>query len=107
MAVLDNWVKLEVGVRKRLHFYNHAIVARQITDPVTKLQVQRRTLLLYVDREDGFEASKVYSVMSEKHAGEFAGYLTGSRYVGYEFTVVKDAAGPVAPRVAEVRPYVP
>ena len=107
MALIENWVKLEPGVRKRLHFVNHAFVDRPITDPWTKLLVVRRSLIFYVDREDGVPVSKTFSVLSEKLAGDFSGYVEEYRYRAFEFVLLKEGAGPVAPRVAEVLPYVP
>jgi hypothetical protein len=105
--ILSNWVKLDVGVAKRLHFNNHVIMSRPITDPTTKMPIERQSLTFYVDREDGRVVSKSYSVLSEKHAGDFAGYLPDYKYRNYEFVIVKEVAGPMAPRILEVRPYVP
>lgn len=88
----------------RLHFSDHAILKRQITDPVRNVPVERESLLLYVDRVDGGSVDKIYSILSQKHAAEFAGYLEGKRYKAYEFIVIKDAAGTVPPRIVSVVP---
>jgi hypothetical protein len=106
MAVLENWVKLVYGVPKRLHFINHLVQPRQFTNPITKMQETRQSLVFSVDREDGTPVSKSFSVMSEKLANDLSGYLIDHRYRGYEFIIVKDAPGPVAPRVAGVHPIV-
>ena len=104
MSVLENFVKLEPGVGRVLHFYAHKIASREITDPDLGERVMRQSLVFYVDEEDGEKVSKMYSIVSERHANEFAGYLPGKAYVGYLFTVIKDAPGYVAPRIQEARP---
>ena len=62
---------------------------------------------MYVDREDGVAVSKTLSILSEKLAGDLAGYLEGRRYLALEFTLEKAASPFAAPRVAGVTPYVP
>jgi hypothetical protein len=101
---ISNFVELKPGVKVRLHFSDHRIERRLITDPVRKVQVERESLIFYVDRIDGQPTSKMYSILSQKHAAEFAGYLEGKRYTRYEFVVVKDAAGFVPPRIDQVIP---
>jgi len=102
--VLENYVKLMPGVPVRLHFVDHSIIERQITDPIRGVPVKRRSLVFYVDERDGVKVDLMYSVVSEKHADDFAGYLPDKSYVRYTFTVVKDAAGTVPPRILETRP---
>ena len=106
MAVspISNYVVLKPGVPVRLHFSDHAVVKRQITDPIRGVQVERESLVLYVDRVDGVKVDLMYSILSQKHAAEFSGYLEGKKYLGYEFVVVKDAVGTVPPRISQVLP---
>ena len=101
---ISNYVTLSPGVMVRLHFKDHALLKRQIEDPVRHVPVERESLLFYVDKVNGGPVDKIYSILSQKHAAEFAGYLEGKRYVGYEFVVVKDAAGTVPPRIVSVTP---
>ena len=104
-AVIENWIKLKVGVPKRMHFVNHAVESRRILDPVMNMTKDISSLVFAVDREDGAPVSKSFSVVSEKLAEELGVYLEGKRYVGSEFTFIKDAAGFVAPRIVSVEPY--
>jgi len=104
MAVIENFVKLLPGTAKRLHFKGHRVLSRQITDPILGAPVMRQSLVFDVDEEDGRPVSKMYSVVSERHAGEFAGYLPDRAYTRYTFTVIKDAPGTVPPRILEARP---
>jgi len=101
---IANYIVLTPGIPVTLHFTDHAIQARPIEDPVRKVQVTRESLLFYVNEMDGTKVDKMYSVVSQKHAAEFAGYLPGKRYVAYRFTVIKDAPGFVPPRIVSVKP---
>lgn len=103
-APIENFVVLKPGIPVTLHFSDHAVVKRQITDPIRGVPVTRESLLFYVDEKDGTKVDRVYSILSQKHAAEFAGYLPGKKYVGYRFTIIKDAPGFVPPRIVRVTP---
>lgn len=81
------------------------MVPRQITDPYFKVPRTVQSLVFLVDRENGREVDKSFSILSTKLVNELSGYLEGKRYRGYEFTVVKDAPGTVPPRIVSVTPY--
>ena len=100
--VLGNWVVLRPGERKRLHFYSHSVIERVITDPVTGAQKTVRSLVMWVDEEDGVPVKKTFSVISEKLAGQLAPYLVNKNYVNYVFVVEKPAHKYAAPVLAEV-----
>jgi hypothetical protein len=101
---IQNFIVLRPGVQVRLHFTDHRVVKRSILDPIRGVQVERESLLFYVDKMDGNVVDLTYSILSQRHAAEFAGYLEGKRYTGYEFLIVKDAAGTVPPRIISVTP---
>lgn len=103
--LIENWVKLKPGIPKRLHFVNHAVESRRILDPVMKTSKDISSLVFAVDREDGLAVTKSFSVVSEKLAGDLAGWVEGKRYVAHEFTLIKDAPGFVPPRILSVEPY--
>jgi len=103
-APIENFVTLKPGIPVTLHFSDHRVVSRPITDPVRGVASTRESLLFYVDEMDGTKVDKTYSILSQKHAGEFAGYLPGKKYVGYRFTIIKDAPGFVPPRIVSVVP---
>ena len=87
MGVLENYVILETGIPTRLHFTDHVIMKRTITDPITGEAATRNVLVLEVDRMDGRPVTAKYSTMSEKHATQFEPYLEGKVYRGHEFTI--------------------
>ena len=103
-APIENFVVLKPGIPVSLHFSDHRVVSRQIEDPIRHIMVTRESLLFYVDEADGTKVDRMYSILSQKHAAEFAGYLPGKRYVGYRFIVIKDAPGFVPPRIVSVKP---
>jgi len=97
---------LTPGVPVKMHFKDHRIMPRTITDPIRQVPAERESLVFYVDKEGDKVVDKMYSILSQKHAAEFAGYLPGKRYESYDFTVIKDAAGTVPPRIVSVTPRV-
>jgi len=102
--VIENWVKLEPGVSKRLRFAEYRKVRRVITDPFFRRPREVEGLVFRVVMEDGREVDKIFSVLSERLAGELSGYLVGDRFRHYEFTFIKDAPGTVAPRLVSATP---
>jgi hypothetical protein len=97
-------VTLAPGVQVALHFSDHRIVKRVVEDPVRHVQVERESLVMYVDEVNGGKVDKMYSILSQRHAAELGGYLEGKKYLGYTFIVLKEAAGTVPPRIVSVTP---
>ena len=93
MAVLVNHVILENGIPTRLHFTDHRIEARTITEPVTGRPAIRQVLALIVDTLDGRPVSAEFSTMAEKLAGQFEPYLGDKSYRGYDFTITQFGEG--------------
>ena len=104
---LENWVKLEPGVPKTLHFADHAVVERVITDPILKRPKKVVSLVFLVDEEDGRPVEKSFSVVSERLMKEFEAYLPGKRYRYYVFTLLKPEHPFAPPRIVSVRPRGP
>lgn len=98
---LDNWVRLEPGVRTRLHFKDHRISEREITDPYWKTARTVRSLLFLVDRQDGAPVDKTLSVTSERLASEFEPYLEGKAYTLYDWVLEKGPDKMTPPRIAQ------
>jgi hypothetical protein len=105
MAVLGNYVRLEAGKPKRLHFVNHEFVDKVIRDPLTGVAKTVRVLQFYVDYEDGQKVSKVFSVTSEKLAAALSPYLEDRRYTRLEFTIIKSGSGFLTDYSVSVRPW--
>ena len=102
---ISNWVVLVPGREKRLHFSDHRIVERAITDPWTHQPKVVQSILFWVDFEDGNPVSKSFSVISQRLAGELTPYLENKRYVHFAFRFYKEAPGTVAPRLARAEPW--
>ena len=93
MTVLVNHVMLETGIPARVHFTDHRIERRTITDPVTGGGATRQVLVFDVDRLDGQSVVAQYSTMSDKHANQFEPYLADNKYRDFEFTIVRTGEG--------------
>ena len=91
--VLQNYVILQPGIPARLHFFDHVIESRTITDPVTRGPATRNVLVLDVDSLDGKAVNAKYSVMAEKHANQLAPYLGDKSYKNYDFIITVNGEG--------------
>jgi len=98
---LENWVKLPPGKVVCMHFKEHRVTPREITDPFFGTKRTVTSLLFLVDRVDGAPVDMTFSVVSEKLASEFEPYLADGSYRDYVWCLVKDEAGWTAPRVAK------
>jgi hypothetical protein len=87
--VLQNYVILQQGIPARMHFYDHIIEARTITDPLTRQPQNRNVLVFEVDQLNGQPVSSKYSTMSEKLAGQFGAYLPDKTYRNYDFMITQ------------------
>ena len=102
--VLDNFVRLEEGVPRRLHIVDHAIVTREIRDTLTGWQKPTTVLELRIDEEDGRPAAKVLSVTAEKLAAQLQPYLAGNLYRAHTFTITRRGSGFGTSYMVQVEP---
>lgn len=93
MTVLENYVILSNEVPARLHFYDHAIVRKDITDPVTLKPASRQSLVFEVDELDGKPVIAKFSVMAQKLASMFGPYLPDKSYTAKNFVITKTGEG--------------
>ena len=91
--VLENYILLETGIPARLHFTDHAIQKRTVTDPLTGAPTTRNVLVLDVDRVNDRDVTAKYSIMAEKHAGQFKPYLEDKSYRDYDFVITRSGEG--------------
>jgi len=91
--VLQNYIILEEGIPAALHFTDHVITAREITDPVTQETKTVNALVFSVDELNGRPVSAHYSTVSEKHALTFQPYLDGKKYARYTFVITQMGKG--------------
>ena len=102
---LGNIVILEAGTPERMHFVDHIVVDRDITDPLTGRPGTRKVLEFSVDRLNGLPASAKFSTMSESLYGMFEPFLVGKLYRGYEFIVQKRGSGYQTKYTVDKLPY--
>lgn len=91
--VLQNYVMLEQDVPARVHFYDHHIESRTITDPQTGGPSVRNVLVFEVDSLNGRPCVARYSTMAEKHALQFKPYLDTKSYRNFDFLITKHGSG--------------
>lgn len=91
--VLTNYVILEDGKPARLHFTDHVVEKRTITDPNTGRPGTRNVLVFNVDRLDGRAVDARYSTMAEKLAAQFEPYLKDKAYRSYEIIITQNGEG--------------
>ena len=91
--VLTNYVILEDGKPSRLHFVDHQIMVKEITDPLTGRPKPIQTLQFQVDELNGQPVVGYYSISSQKHAQDFAAFLVDKRYLRYNFTITVSGSG--------------
>ena len=91
--VLQNYVMLSPGIPAMLHFVDHRIETRTITDRGTGGPITRRTLVFDVDRLNGQPVVALYSTMADTHANQFAAYLPTKSYKDFDFTITANCEG--------------
>jgi len=91
--VLQNYVILQEGVPARMHFVDHEITSREITDPLTNKPKTVKALVLTVDELNGTPIHGFYSTISEKHAVQFSPYLEGKTYREKVITITQMGKG--------------
>lgn len=90
---LMNHVILQSGVPAVMHFTNHVIEPRMITDPVSRLEKTVNALVFHVDQLNGQSVDAYYSTISDKHALFFDPYLKDQAYRDYLFTITRQGRG--------------
>lgn len=103
--VLDNYVKLQPGIPKRLHFTSHAIVDNDITDKLTGLVIKKTQLMFVVDREDGLAVSKTFSTLAERLAVQLLPDLENKDYINKEYVITMFGTGYQTRYSLDVRPF--
>lgn len=93
MTVLQNTIILEDGIPARLHFTDHHIESRTITEALTGRPVPRNTLVLDVDRLDGAPVQAILTTMAEGLAGQLEPYLKDKSYRTYEIIITQRGFG--------------
>ena len=91
--VLENHVVLQNGIPARMHFTDHRVEARTITEPQTGRPAVRNVLVLDVDTLDGRPVHALFSTMAEKLAARFSPYLADKSYRAYDFLITQSGNG--------------
>ena len=102
---LGNIVMLKPDNPERMHFFDHRIETRTITDPVTRQPKLSNVLVMLVDRLDGAVVNAQFSTLAETLYAKLEPYLTGKLYQQYEFIVTQRGTGFTTKYTVENLPY--
>ena len=91
--VLQNIVILQNNIPTRLHFTEHRIAPRTITDPDSGRPGIRNTLEFDVDTLDARPVAAKFSTMAEKLASQFKPYLDDKSYKNFDFIITQRGEG--------------
>ena len=91
--VLQNYVILQPGVPARIHFSDHEVRVKTITDPLTGREKKLNVLIFTVDELNAREVVSYYSITSQKHAADFTPFLGANRYRDYDFVITLSGSG--------------
>jgi len=76
-----------------MHFSEHRILTKTITDPASGKAKPIQALEFDVDELNGSPVAAVYSTVSQKHANDFGPYLPNQRYRAYDFVITMSGTG--------------
>jgi len=103
--MLRNYVILEEGKPTKMHFIDHALQEREITDPLTGQPKTVKALVFTVDRLGGASVVAYYSTLSDKHFRDFEPFLEGKRYRNFWFTITMVGKGFARSYTVKREPY--
>ena len=89
----SNFVALEPGIPKRLHFTDWYEVGREILDKESGQMKRVKTNVFYVNEVDGETDSRTFSIMSQKLWAHFIPFLPDNAYRGYDFIITQMGDG--------------
>ena len=90
---LGNYVILTQDTPERMHFTDHRLETRTITDSLTLKPTPKNVALFTVDRLNGQPVAAQFSVMAETLYAKFEAYLKDNLYRNYEFIVTQRGFG--------------
>ncbi len=102
--MLMNYVQLEKDIPLKLHFTDHYFVQRLILDPTTGRKKSVKSLVFWVDEENGQPVAKTLSILSEKLSRKLQPYLAEESFKAYDFVITKKESGFTTDFVVDARP---
>lgn len=93
MALLENFITFQDGVPRRFHATDHAIVEREIIDPLLGIPKRVRSLMLFFDEVDGERRPASLSILSDDLANQLAPLLPERAYRTATLVITKRGFG--------------
>lgn len=91
--MLMNYIALEPGIPRRLHFTDDYLVEREIWDSQIGRSKRVRSLVFWVDELDGENVARTFSVLSTKLQQQLQPFLDGKEYTKYDFVITAVGEG--------------
>ena len=91
--VLMNYVRLVPGIPTRMHFTDWYSMDRDILVPETGKTKRLHSEVFQVDELNGEDASRTFSVLSQKLWAHLEPFAKDKRYEGYDFIITEMGEG--------------
>jgi len=91
--MLMNYVGLNPGIPRRMHFTDDYLVDRDIWDPQLGRSKRVRSLVFWVDELDGENVARTFSILSTKLQQQLQPFLEGKEYTKYDFVITEVGEG--------------
>lgn len=76
-----------------MHFTDHYKITREILDKESGKLKQVESLVFWVDRLEGVECARTFSVLSQKLEAHLTPFLKEKGYTKYEFIITEIGSG--------------
>lgn len=93
MTLLENFITFQDGVPRRFHATDHAVVEREIVDPLLGMTKRVRSLMLFFDEVDGEKRPAALSIISDDFANQLAPMLATKSYKDSTLVITKRGTG--------------
>lgn len=99
----ESYIELVIGKPVSMRFDKFAWREQTILDKELGFMKRTKNLVFHVIEENGHRTDKIFGIMAKNLQAEFKPYLERDEYKKYKFTVLKESAAYIAPRLLEVK----
>ena len=99
----ESYIELIVGKPVTMRFDKFAWREQTILDKELGFMKRVKSLVFHVIEENGKRVDTVFGMIAKNLQAEFKPYLEGDKYKKYRFTLLKESAAYIAPRLLEVK----
>lgn len=99
----ESYIELIVGKPVTMRFDKYAWREQTILDKEIGFMKRVKSLVFHAIEENGHRTDKIFAIISKNLEAEFRPYLERDEYKKYRFTVLKESAAYIAPRLLEIK----